>query len=80
MKFELDTYNRNVTDEDLLADIQLVSAKLIKTSLTKEDYSKHGKYHSSTIHRRFGSWLKALKKADLDADRKNEKLDKDKII
>lgn len=80
MKFELETYNRNVPDEDLLADMQQVSAKLTKTTLTIEDYSKHGKYHASTIQRRFGGWLKALKKADLVADRTNVKLDKGKII
>ena len=80
MKFELNTYNRNVPDGDLLADIRQVTLKLTKTSLTTEDYSKHGQYHVSTIQRRFGSWIKALKKADLATDRKNEKLDKDKII
>ena len=80
MEFKLDTYNRNVPEEDLLADIRKVSTQLVKAYLTQKDYSKHGKYSASTISRRFGSWLKALKKADLLTDRKNKKLDKEKII
>jgi hypothetical protein len=65
MKFELKPYNRNIPDNEFIKDLQRVSNKLKKDSLSQKEYVRHGKYHSSTISRRFGSWNKALKKAGL---------------
>ena len=61
MEFELNEYHRNVSDKDLLDDIVRVAKELGKDTLTKDEYTNNGgKYHCSTIHRRFGGWLKAL--------------------
>lgn len=80
MKFELEEYHRNVTDNDLLTDLIRVAKTLSKKTLTTEEYSKIGNYHVSTYQRRFGGWIKALKKADLNYERKNKKVNTCEII
>jgi hypothetical protein len=57
-----------------------VAKNLYTETVTKEQYNKIGKYHSSTIERRFEGWIKALKKANLSTKRHNKKLKKDEII
>ncbi|OGA45864.1 MAG: hypothetical protein A3G24_18435 [Betaproteobacteria bacterium RIFCSPLOWO2_12_FULL_62_13] len=67
MKFELDTFNRNVTDEELLQDLVAVDAKLKMqgTRLTYRSYKEFGKYSAGTIGVRFGSWNDGLRKAGI---------------
>lgn len=66
MKFELNEYHRNISDEELINDIRNTAIKLNKITLTGEEYSKYGTYHSSTLIRRFGSWKLVLKKSGLE--------------
>jgi hypothetical protein len=73
MKYELNQYNRNVPIDDLLNDLKSVALELMKDPLSINEYDKHGKYNSSTIRNRFGSWTKSLKLAELQL-RKNPKL------
>ncbi|MCK9418354.1 MAG: HNH endonuclease [Nitrospirae bacterium] len=80
MKFELEQYNRDVPDELLLDDLQLVARKLNKKTLTMEEYVKLGRFHCNTLSRRFGSWIKALEKAGLSTKRKNTAVSKADII
>jgi Homing endonuclease associated repeat/HNH endonuclease len=67
MKFELDTFNRNATDEELLQDLQAANAKLMALgeSLFFRSYPQFGKYSASVIANRFGSWNDGLRKAGL---------------
>ena len=67
MKFELDSYHRNVSDGDLIDDLKRVAAEISK-SPTIDKYNERGRYHSCTLHRRFGGWIKSLEKAGLDVD------------
>ena len=69
MKFELDNYARNVSDDLLIEDLVAVAKKLNKISVTHEEYNLNGKYSSSTYLRRFGTWFKALEKAGLQKTR-----------
>lgn len=80
MKFELDTYNRNSSDQDLIDDLIRVASLLKKKTLTISEYSKVGKFHSTTYRNRFGSWIKALEKAGLNTKRKNQELSEEEII
>jgi hypothetical protein len=64
MKFELEPYHRNVSDEDLLTDLKRVANDLQK-SPTIDGYNERGSYRSLTLMRRFGGWPKALKAAGL---------------
>lgn len=66
MKFVLEESHLGVTDEELLADIIRVAKALKKQSITIHDYDNDGgKYNSSTITRRFGTWNSALDQAGL---------------
>lgn len=69
MRYELTPYNRDATDEDLLADLQRVAKVLDGKKVTTNAYDRHGKYHSSTLQRRFRSWFIALEKAGLPKTR-----------
>jgi metal-dependent HD superfamily phosphatase/phosphodiesterase len=68
-KFELEEYHRNISRDELIADLKRVALKLKKTAVTKADYNKHGKFHSSTICSKLGSWFEALKEAGLEKTR-----------
>lgn len=65
--YELEVFSRNVPDEEFVADLVRCAGQLGKDSLTIEDYDQYGKYHPSTLIRRFGSWRSALKLAALGA-------------
>lgn len=64
--FELDAFHRNVSNDDIIADLKRVACELQKPTITFREYNKCGKYHSSTVALRFGTWLMALKLAKLD--------------
>ena len=80
MKFELDNYNRNVSDDFLLLDLRTVAKKLGKNSLTRQEYDINGKCHSSTQCRRFGSWINALKKAKLQQTRTSPNVPEEELF
>ena len=65
IKFELDKYNRHVSDEELMRDLRYVASELKSDSLTQREYKTHGKFGVTIFYSRFGSWSKALKKAGL---------------
>ena len=65
MKFELEKYHRNTPDNDFIQDIKNVAQKINKDTVTISEYQQFGKYHSSTITNRFGSWFIVLEKAGL---------------
>lgn len=69
MKFKLNDYHRNVSDEELLLDLKRVSILLNKDTVTIDDYNSKGKYHATTLTRRFGSWFICLEKAELNMSR-----------
>ena len=73
MKFELNEYHRNVSDEELIADVKRVAEKLGKNTLTCSEYAPSGKYGIATIQRRFGSWRKVLELCSLDTHGHNHK-------
>ena len=50
-----------VSDEDLLDNLRETVKQTNSHTLTMKEYDKYGKYSSSTIIRRFGSWNAALK-------------------
>ncbi len=68
--FELEEYNRNISDEKLLEDLKKVSKTLEKDSVTIAEYEQYGKYNHHTLQNRFGSWTDALEKAGLRINRK----------
>lgn len=69
MKFQLETYHRNVSNEDLIQDVQQVAKKSGKHTVTIAEYEQLGKYHPSTLQRRFRSWFNVLQIAGLQESR-----------
>lgn len=69
MKFELNDFHRNTSDEELLNDLKAVSNIINKDTVTMEEYNQYGKYHSTTLTRRFESWFLCLQKAQLQMSR-----------
>lgn len=66
MKFELEPYNRNVPEAELLDDLRLIATRLGMEPITRENYEVNGgKYGSRTMENRFGSWNRALQRAEL---------------
>lgn len=68
MKFELDIFSRNVSDDELQHDLKIADAKLKLQgkTLTIRSYGEIGKYSGATIQLRFGSWNEGLQRAGLD--------------
>lgn len=67
--FTLNKIHRNVKDDDLLNDVKDVCQKLGLKTITIDIYNQHGKYHASTLIRRFKSWFKVLEMCNLTATR-----------
>jgi hypothetical protein len=63
--FHLEQFHRDVPDDELIADLVKISNDLGERRITFRDYQKMGKFSSSTLTLRFGSWLGALEKAGL---------------
>lgn len=55
MKFELNEYHRNVSDQELISDVIDTAKKLNKRKLTIKEYKNNGKYNVSTLIRRFST-------------------------
>lgn len=69
MKFELEPWNRDFDNQDLIADLKRVASILGKGRLTQAEYRIHGKFHPSTITRRFANWQTALDAAGIQGSR-----------
>lgn len=67
MKYQLKDFKRNIPENELLEDLKLVANKLATNALSSRDYNDGGgKYSSTTIITRFGTWNNALLKAELE--------------
>jgi 5-methylcytosine-specific restriction endonuclease McrA len=65
MKYELEPFHRDVSDEDLLADLRRVAEELGKDRVTFREYKRKGRFAPQTLAERFGSWHAAIGKANL---------------
>jgi len=69
MKFQLESHNRNIPDQELIDDLIRVAKALGKDKVTIDEYNDKGNFHNTTLTRRFGSWFKTLEKAGLKKTR-----------
>lgn len=69
MKFELNDYHHNVSDSELIDDLKSVAVLLNKNTVTLDDYNEYGRFHATTLTRRFGSWFNCLNLAGLAPSR-----------
>ena len=80
MQYVLNRYHRNTSDEDLIADLKKVSKTLEANTVTIEEYNRDGKYHATTLTRRFGSWFKCLELAGLEPSRSKLNVSEDELF
>lgn len=67
MKFELTTLEE-YSDDALVAELQRVAEAMHGQRLTRERFDSLARVHSSTLHKRFGSWAAALDKAGISEE------------
>lgn len=80
MRFQLEKNNRGITDEELLNDMRHCASVLGRETITRDEYETIGKVHVSTVHRRFGSWVKALELAGLKPSRSKIGITEDELF
>jgi len=81
MRFELDEYNRNASDDDFIADLKRVASSAGAESLSPLNYDKiGGKFHSRTYFKRFGTWSNACEKAGLKMTRPPQNLPSEELF
>lgn len=74
MIFELDDYKRELTDDEILADIKSVASSLGTDYISIATYKQLGKYSQCAIRNHFGSWKNALSSAALRNERTKKEL------
>jgi hypothetical protein len=65
MTFRFEDTKPAPENTELLADLRSVAAKLGRNHLAQNDYRRFGRYSSTVMKKRFGSWNNALVAADL---------------
>jgi len=66
MEFELRPYHRNMPEAELLEDLRAVAARIHPKRLTQHRYTRQGRFSSSVIKKRFGTWQRALVRVGLE--------------
>lgn len=69
MKFELNEWKTQLTDEEIIADIQETATRLGKDYISISAYKSQGKYSQTAIQAHFGTWKNALTLAGLRSER-----------
>jgi hypothetical protein len=80
MKFELELKNISVSNDELINDIKNVAQKLNKNTVTMAEYNIYGKYHSTTLQKRFRSWFIVLQKAGLNVSHPEFNIDNNLLL
>ena len=65
MKFELNDYKQELSDEEILNDIKETSERFNQDYISISFYKKYGKYSAEHIFHRFKKWNTALELAGL---------------
>lgn len=74
MKFELNEHTTQLSDEEIIQDLQMVAKKLSTDYLSISVYKKNGKYSQTAIQGHFGTWKNALMQAGLRNERNSKEL------
>ena len=69
MKFELNKWKKELTDEEILSDIQETAKAVGKEYISISTYKSHRKNSQTAIQSHFGTWKKALLEAGLRNER-----------
>jgi hypothetical protein len=63
--YQLEPLHRNTPDGEFLDDLRRVARTLGTPSVTINQYNDNGRFNASSLQRRFGSWHRALLRAEL---------------
>jgi len=74
MKFELNDYRKELTDEEIIEDIKRVAQELEHDYISISTYRKCGQYSQTAIQGHFGTWKNALSIAGLRNERTKSEL------
>ncbi len=74
MEFKLNEYRGELTDEEIITDIQNVAKQLDTDYLSIRFYKKYGKFSQTAIQGHFGTWKNALSIAGLRNERNASEL------
>lgn len=74
MKFELNDYRKELTDEEIIEDIKRVAQELEHDYISISTYRKYGQYSQTAIQGHFGTWKNALSIAGLRNERTKSEL------
>ena len=74
MEFKLNDWKPNLTDEEIIEDINKVANKLGVDYISLSTYKREGKYSQSAISGHFGTWKNALQIAGLRVERSKDEL------
>lgn len=74
MKFELNEYKQQLTDEEILTDILETAKRLGKDYISISLYKANGKYSQTAIQAHFGTWKNALQLAGLRTERNHSEM------
>ena len=69
MKFELNEYKLQLTDDEILTDIKETANRLGKDYISIASYKSHGRYSQTATQAHFGTWKNALLLAGLRNER-----------
>ena len=62
-------FNSGVGLDDALSDLKEVAKKIGRSTVTQSEYRQNGRWSPQPLIRHFGSWMAALKAADLEPSR-----------
>ena len=74
MKFELNDYKRELSDQEIIEDIRRVAEELRTDYISISTYKAKGKYSQTAIQSHFGTWKNALAICELRDYRNKEEL------
>lgn len=74
MKFELNEYKSQLTDNEILTDIKETANRLDKDYISISTYKSYGRYSQNAIQAHFGTWKNALSLAGLRNERTSSEL------
>ena len=74
MKFELNEYHGQLTDEEIIQDIIETAQRLCTDYMSITTYKKEGKYSQTAVQGHFGTWKNALEIAGLRIERTKQEI------
>ena len=77
---QLRPVGRQMTNDELVAQLQVIARKVGRDTITQVDVDEHGRIGSTIFGRRFGSWPNALQRAGLQAARSGQRFTDDELF